>query len=681
MPGIKVSNFFRMSISSTYRRQTFGVILIPLLVIFSGDWISTSAQTIDSLWQVSLDKFDRNDFNGVVEDLNRLLQLDPDFNEALYNRGVAKLSLGDREGACSDMELARSSGLEENLDYINYVCDDDVIRNYMIREYYDNLKVLPENGYRPVYGRADSLRGALRPERTCFDVFFYDLAIRINPKRKKIEGSNQIHFHVIQACQRIQIDLFNNLKIKSITWEGKVLDFSREYNAVFVDFPEILNPGEDQVLKVQYAGSPVIAENPPWEGGLVWDTDDDGNFFSGVACEYLGASCWWPNKDHLSDKADSILITLEVPAGYMAVSNGTLRKVIETERKYDSYSWFVSYPINNYNVTFYLGKYEYFNDFLVADQDTLTLKYYVMQKNLEKAKDHFRQTREVLDFYSRTFGPYPFPRDGFGLVESPYEGMEHQSAIAYGNEYSNSGYRNERFDYIIVHEAAHEWWGNSVTASDMADIWIHEGFATFSEYLFLEEKEGINEYLYQLNRNTQYIFNIWPLVQHRDVNENTFASNDVYNKGAMMLHCLRCCMNDDSLFFRLLREFASLYRYKVVTSDDFIAFVNRYTSLDYTPFFRKFLYDTRLPILAYRFRLDSGNLVINYRWTGVDVGFFMPVGIETSQGEAVRLEATTDWKEIVLQDVSYFNFYNPWKGYEGCPANIYTYYGTRCENL
>lgn len=642
---------------------------------------NTFSQPLDSIWVKSMEKFDRSDFHGVIEDMNRLTDLTPGLFSAVYNRGIARLYLGDKEGACSDMELARSMGMKDHADYIDYICNDEIIRKSMIRSYYENTMVYPEQGYRPVYTRADSLRGSLHPERTCFDVFFYDLSVKINPKRKRIEGSNRIHFHVVRTCNKIQIDLFNNLKIKAITWNGKNLEYTREYNAVFIDFPKVLNSGEDHFIIINYFGKPVVAANPPWEGGFVWEYDQHHNFWAGVACEYLGASCWWPNKDHLTDKPDSMLITLTVPRGYQAISNGNLRDISQAGARYESFKWHVSYPINNYNVTFYLGKYEAFHDILITGQDTLMLNYYVLPHNLELAKEHFKQTRDILDFYIGAFGDYPFKRDGFGLVESPYEGMEHQSAIAYGNEYENNGYRNGLYDYIIVHEAAHEWWGNSVSAGDMADIWIHEGFATYAESLFLESQLGKDEYLYEINDNSRYIFNIWPLVQNRDVNENTFASNDVYNKGAVMLHCLRCTINNDSLFFKIIKDFATSRRYQIVTSDDFISFVNQYTKQDYRPFFNKFLYETNLPVLFYTCNTAHGNLIIRYKWTEVENGFMMPFSIETDQKKTIRLEATTEWNELYIPNASWFNFFNEWKGYEGSPANSYTYYRTKCKNL
>jgi aminopeptidase N len=641
------------------------------------------AQTPDSIWQRGMKCFDQQNFHGVIAYMDTLLGLAPDYSNALYNRGISKISLGDFESACVDLKLAQNQGLKEIQHFTDYMCDPEFIRDVLIKQFYKKETVYPELGYRPRYTRADTLRGALRPERTCFDVFFYDLRVKIMPKGKKIQGSNSIYFRIVHPTRKIQIDLFAGYQITGILWNGSQLAWHREYNAVFIDFPQELLAGEKHNITIFYGGKPLTAPNPPWDGGFVWQRDKNKDLWLGVACEHLGASSWWPNKDHLTDKPDSMRISLEVPKGYQAVSNGDLQRIEAAGRKFDRFTWFVDYPINNYNVTFYIGKYTAFSDTLVQDNDTLKLDYNVLTFNLDIATEHFKQTRDIVSFYNQAFGYYPFAKDGFGLVESPYEGMEHQSAIAYGNGYNKNNtrdYRNQLYDYIIVHEGAHEWWGNSVTACDMADIWIHEGFATYAEYLFLESKFGKNEYLYELADKSRYIFNIWPMVQNRDVNENTFAGNDVYNKGAMLLHCLRCTINNDSLFFAILHDFCISNRYKTVNTNDFVAFVNRYTASDYTAFFNIYLYDTRLPVLDYTFTNDLGDLVMKYRWTGVEEGFIMPFGIATSNKESLRLVADTSWKEVRIPQTAWFNFYNIWKGYEGSVDNSFTYFNTRCGN-
>jgi aminopeptidase N len=661
--------------------------ILKMKVIFLVEALFISAilhaQPPDSIWQRSLRKFEQKNYHGVIEDMNALLKELPDLSDAFYNRGVAKYNLGDVDDACTDMQLAEAKGLDKNNPFINYLCNKKFTANLLLKQFYKNQTVNPALGYRPSYTRADSLRGSLRPERTCFDVYFYDLRVKIIPKGKKIEGRNNIYFHIKKPSRVIQIDLFDNYRINSIVWNGNKLRYKREYNALFIEFPQILQVGEDHIISLTYKGKPPVAPNPPWDGGFVWDRDENNDLWLGVACEHLGASSWWPNKDHLSDKPDSMLINLQIPKDYQAVSNGNLREIINLDQNYNEFKWFVSYPINNYNVTFYVGKYVSFSDTLISGKDTVRFDYNVLNYNLDKAKEHFKQTLDIIAFYNRAFGIYPFQRDGLALVESPYEGMEHQSAIAYGNKYDNANanaYRNQKYDFIIVHEVAHEWWGNSVTAADMADIWIHEGFATYAEYMFIEDKFGKDEYLYELTDKSGYIFNFWPMVQNRNVNENSLAGNDVYNKGAMMLHCLRCCISNDSLFFNIIRDFCIQNRYGTVTSDDFIRFVNQKTNSDYTPFFRKYLYDTQLPVLSYEYTHEDDNLVIKYRWIGVENGFFMPLCIETDDKESIRLVATTNWQEIIIPGAKWFNFYNLQKGYEGSIDNSFTYFHTDCMN-
>lgn len=641
------------------------------------------SQSPDSIWQRSLKKFEQHNYHGVIDDMNALLRMLPIYSEAYYNRGIARINLGDMEKACADLQTAQSYGMTENKKLVEYTCNPEFLRDLLLKQYYKKVTVYPELGYRPRYTRADTLRGALRHERNCYNVYYYDLRVRIIPQGKKIEGSNTVYFQITESCNRIQIDLFDNYNITAVTWNGNPLKWNRDGDAVFIDFPNNLAVGERHNISIAYSGKPDAAPNPPWEGGFVWKRDQNKDLWISVACEHLGASSWWPNKDHLTDKPDSMQIVLEVPKGYQAVSNGTLRHAEPADKKYDRFTWFVHYPINNYNVTFYVGKYTAFSDTLIQETDTLSLDYNVLAYNLDVAREHFKQTRDVVSFYNQAFGFYPFPKDGFGLVESSYEGMEHQSAIAYGNGYKKNNlqdYRNQIYDFIIVHEGAHEWWGNSVTACDMADIWIHEGFATYAEYLFLESRLGREEYLYELADKSRYIYNVWPLVQNRDVNENTFASNDVYHKGAMLLHCLRCTINNDSLFFDILRGFCVKNRYKTVSSDDFVNYVNILTGKDFTAFFNIYLYDTKLPVLSYSYSVDQSDLILKYRWTGVEEGFTMPFGIESGNRESYRLVADTSWRETRIPDTEWFNFYNLWKGYEGCKENSFTYFNTRCEN-
>jgi len=638
------------------------------------------AQNADTIWNEAVDCFIKENYHGVIDKMNEYIRISPGNPNAIYNRGLARLKLGDNDRACMDFLNAVAFGFDKKSSLIRYYCDPSYKLKLLKKFYYKKQELLPENNYRPAYTRADTLRGALRPERTCFDVYYYDLKVRIIPIGKKITGSNDIYFIVQDSCSQIQIDLFDNYTISSIRWNNQELDFTREFNAVFIKFPRELTPGEKNIVSIEYSGKPGVAEDPPWKGGFVWKRDKKFNRWVAVACEHLGASSWWPNKDHLTDEPDSMTINIEVPDRYIAVSNGVLRRTEEADNSYKRFVWFVSYPINNYNVTFYMGKYTQFNDTLImADNDKLLMKYHVLPYNLDKAIQHFKQALEVVGFYSDIYGKYPFIRDGFGLVESPYAGMEHQTAIAYGNSYGNKndhGYRNNKYDYIIVHEAAHEWWGNSVSAGDMADAWIHEAFATYSELLFIEHVFGKEEYLYELGNKCNYIYNFWPMVENRNVNENSFAGNDIYTKGAMMIHCLRCTIDNDTLFFKIIKDFYNQNSYKIVDTDCFINFVNKETKENYTPFFKKYLYETRLPVLQYSFIADSGNLVFKYKWTEVEDGFRMPFCIETNVKKAIRLVGTTDEQQTVLENTSWFNFFNCWKGPAGAEDNSFTYFRT-----
>jgi aminopeptidase N len=652
------------------------IILVIVFIILN---YAVGANEPDSIWNEGLDNFRKENFHGVINKMNEYLKANPDNSAAIYNRGMGRIKLGDIDNACLDFLKAKSNGLSRNTKFIKYCCDPSYKLKFLKKYFYKNEKLLKKNGYRPEYSRADSLRGALRPERNCFDVYYYDLTVRIIPKGKQITGSNNIYFTMLESSQWIQIDLFNNYTINKIKWNDQDLYFKRDFNAVFIKFPYKLTSGEKHMIHLEYCGKPGIAKDPPWKGGFVWKRDKKYNRWVAVACEHLGASSWWPNKDHLSDEPDSMKINIEVPENYKAISNGVLKAIEKAGKSYKRFVWFVSYPINNYNVTFYMGKFIQFNDTLILDNDTLKINYHVLPYNLEKARQHFKQTPEIIEFYWDVFGKYPFIRDGFGMVESPYAGMEHQSAIAYGNSYSNKnnhGYRNEKYDYIIVHEAAHEWWGNSVSAGDMADVWIHEGFATYAELLFIENVFGKEEYLYETRNKSFNIYNFWPMVQNSNVNENSFASNDIYNKGAIMLHCLRCTINNDSLFFRILKDFHTQNCYKIVYTSDFIEFVNRNTRKDYSAFFNKYLYDTRIPVLEYSFQKTSDDLIFTYKWTEVEEGFEMPFCIETNEKKAIRLVGTTKKQEILLKNTLWFNFFNNWKSPEGVEDNSFTYYWT-----
>lgn len=623
--------------------------------------------------------FNSGDYLSAINTFNTLVEKNPKDGSSFYYRGLAKIFLGDNPGGCSDLSVARSLGVKPpDKQFFGFLCDHEYRLKFLRDFFYPKTTLLPENGYRPVYTRKDSLRGSLRPERTAFDVTFYDLKLKLDPKKQVISGENIIWFKVEQPLKRLQIDLFSQYQIASISWNKINLEFSREFDAVFINFPEELPTGSIQNIAVSYSGNPQKAENPPWFGGFVWSKDKKGNRWDGVACEHLGASSWWPCKDHMSDEPDSMRMTYIVPSGYDLISNGTLVEKKTVDKDFNSHTWLVKNTIDIYNATFYMGKFKHFSDSVTNSDGTYPLDYYVLPYNFDKARETFKQTKEVIMIFEELFGNYPFPEDGFAMIESPYEGMEHQGAIAYGNNYDKKSntYIHKEYDYIIVHETAHEWWGNSVSAFDMADMWIQEGFATYAELLFMEKRFGYADYLKEVAAKMVQIFNFWPLVENRDVNENTFASNDVYTKGAILLHNLRCTMNNDSLFFRLIKDFAVQNRQKVVTSYDFIEMVNRYTEKDYSAFFDKFLKEAGLPVLEYSWTKNEKNIVFSFKWTDVKEGFEMPFCIR-SGNKSFRLTGTTIEQKVVLNNAETFRFYNMWSGTEEAEKNAFTYFWTR----
>lgn len=459
----------------------------------------------------------------------------------------------------------------------------------------------------------DSARGYLNPMRTCFDVKFYSLDISVYPKSKSISGTVEIYFEMLNMADRIQIDLVENLKIDKITnSSNQNLTFKRNDRAVVVQFEKPLPSGTSTFISVTYSGKPQIAKKPPWKGGLVWERRD-GKPFIGVACEDDGASIWWPLKDHISDKPDSVRAAFTIPKGLFCVGNGRLINREEVGEDQEKFTWQTSYPVNTYNVSFYIGDYQHFQLAYEGPFGDHKLDFYVLPENQSKAISHFKQCRKVMSVFETLFGEYPWWKDGYKLVESPYQGMEHQTAIAYGDEFKDNKWLG--FDYIIVHETAHEWWGNKVTVCDMADLWIHEGFATYAEALYVEAA-GL-DYGYDgmmwLNRFTSR--NEFPVVGPKDVCYVNSDDGDIYPKGAMTLHTLRYLIDNDSVFFKIIYRFATEYSDECVTTQDFIDLVNLETKSDLTWLFDQFLYRREPPELLYTIEYDSyRQYKFYYRW-------------------------------------------------------------------
>ena len=648
---------------------------------------SVSAQNIESLllagdrsaYNEIMSALQRKDFIEAIIGLNSFIPGYSSYGDLYFIRGVARMQLNDVEGARKDFILAKASGYKE--ENINFFISKEYLVGRLLKDLKMEIKLDSLREYRPVIESRDTIQGALRPERTCFDVYFYNLTVKILPESKSIQGSNTIFFRTTADTRIIQIDLFPRYTITSLKRDGKDLIYTRNYGGIFIDFGEIIPAGKMEEITIEYSGIPIVAPKPPWNGGFVWEQEKK-RYNVGVACEHLGASSWWPNKDHLSDKPDSMIINLQVPYGYQGISNGNLRSQTDVGSGYNNFEWFVSYPINNYNVTIYMGDFVNFSEEFTNNSGKYRIDYYVLPKNLKKAREYYTQTKDVIGIFEKAFGEYPFRTDGVGLVEAPFEGMEHQGAIAIGGEYGKSNNRRDYwtkdYDYLVIHELAHEWWGNAVAIGDMADAWINEGFGTYSEFLFAEEKFGYPEYIRVAASNFSSILNIWPIVGERNINSNTFLGGDIYNKGAAMLNNLRCIINNDSLFKRIIKDFYLKNIYRIVTTDDFIRHVRDYTNTDYTGFFNKFLYETDPPVLSCSYSIDrKNNLTFNYRWTRVGPDFSMPFCIAVNNKEYIRLNGTSFPQTFSYENVNSFFLPNEYR-YEKelVPPNSFTYYWT-----
>lgn len=486
----------------------------------------------------------------------------------------------------------------------------------------------------PLFTEKDTLRGSITPFRRNNDVTFYHINLDVDIAQKSLHGNVEIRFRVLADMDSIQIDLYPNMVIDSILKNAQRLNYRRKYNAVFIGMPQTIKKGLNTAITVYYHGKPQVARRPPWDGGFVWKKDKNRKPWIGVACEEIGASIWWPVKDHIYDEPDSVKMTVTIPRGLFCVSNGILKSQVEHGGR-TTFNWETSYPINTYNVTINIGDYSHFS-IPYPKNPLLKLDFYVHPYSLEKAKLLFPKTINVIDVYETYFGEYPWMRDGYKLIESPFAGMEHQTAIAYGKKFKDN-YQN---NYIIVHETAHEWWGNSITAPDYAEVWLQEGFATYSEALYAEKTKGHGAYLGLLRIYAALIRNKQPVIGPRDVNYWNYKDSDVYVKGALILFSLRNAIDDDPLFFDILKTFYQEHKYGTVQTSDFISLVNKKTGEDYNLFFQQYLHYRESPNLEYfYYKAINNQSCFAYKMSNTIPGFRMPI-LATVDGRIVKLTAT-----------------------------------------
>ena len=511
--------------------------------------------------------------------------------------------------------------------------------------------------------RQDSLRGSITPEREWWDLTYYHLDIKVEPDKKYISGSNTVGYKVLKSYKTMQIDLQEPMKITSVKADGKSLEFNREGNAYFIELKSKQKKNEVNYLKIFYEGFPKEAIRAPWDGGLSWTKDDNGNHFIATSCQGLGASVWWPNKDHMYDEVDSMLISVNVPKHLTNVSNGRLRKVTEYKNDTKTFDWFVTNPINNYGVNINIGDYVSFSEVYKGEKGDLDIDNYVLSYNLEKAKEQFKQVPMMIEAFEYWFGPYPFYEDSFKMVEVPYLGMEHQSSITYGNKYQN-GYLGRdlsgsgwglKFDYIIIHEGGHEWFANNITYKDIADMWVHEGFTCYSENLYVDYffgKDASAEYVIGTRRG---ISNRKPIIGQYDINRE--GSRDMYSKGANLLHTIRQLAKDDELWRQTLRGLNKEFYHSTVTTGEIEKYISETIGIDLSKVFDQYLRDYRVPVFEY----EITNGVLMYRWNDVIDGFNMPLEV-IIDGKNKVLNPTTDFKEIPIKNL-YINVDNDYYVY------------------
>ncbi len=489
--------------------------------------------------------------------------------------------------------------------------------------------------------RADILRGAYSEWRANNDLLSYDLDIRVDPEKRFLSGKNTIRFKMLKDDTRIQLDLFANLKVDKILYGDSELKYTRELGTVFVDFPAPLKKNSVQSIDFYYSGSP---QETGRFGGISFGKDPAGRPWINTACQGIGASIWWPNKDQQRDEVENMRMRVAVPNNLTDVSNGRFVGKTELGDGYTRYEWAINYPINNYCVSLNIGTYEHFSDKL----GDLTMDFYCLPENLEKAKRQFAQAKPMIDAFQKYFGDYPFKKDGYKLIEVPYSGMEHQSAVTYGNHFANGYLERDwtgvgvslKFDFIIIHESAHEWFGNSITASDTCDEWIHEGWATYAECVYVEALFGYDDALKYTNGYKTKVRNRQPIITACEKNQT--PPQDMYFKGALFLNTLRSVIDNDKRWWKLIRDYSLRFRYRNITTDDMVKFFNEQTGKNLTPLFDHYLRQTALPVLELKFQENNK---VAYRWKADVKAFAMPVKVGHKTNWQT-IQPTAEWQTL-----------------------------------
>lgn len=508
------------------------------------------------------------------------------------------------------------------------------------------------------FTKADTLRGSITRERAWWDVTSYDLHVQVHLEDSTFSGFNTITYKVLKPDSIMQIDLQEPMVIDSVLQDKQSLTFTREGNAWLVKIKAPQAKDKIKRITVFYNGKPHKAKNAPWDGGVVWARDEQQRPWVATAVQGFGASAWWPNKDHQSDEPENMTINVTVPAELTDVSNGRLKKKTDNPDGTVTYTWYVSNPINNYDVAINVGHYAEIKDSYSGEGGKLDLSYWVLDYNVDKATEHFKVVKPMLKCFEYWFGKYPFYKDSYKLVESPYLGMEHQSAVAYGNKFQ-MGYKGRdlsgtgwglKWDFLIIHESGHEWFGNSITSKDIADMWIHESFTNYSETLFTQCQYGLKageEYVAGIRHN---IKNDIPIIGPYGV--NTEGSGDMYYKGANMINNIRLIMNNDEAFRQMLRGMNKTFYHQTVTTQDIERYMSNAAGIDLSRVFDQYLRDTVIPTLEYRIIGQQ----VQYRWTNCIKDFNMPVRVKLNENGFKLIYPATTWRtaSISLPDPNKF---------------------------
>lgn len=496
--------------------------------------------------------------------------------------------------------------------------------------------------------RTDTIRGSITPEREWWDVLRYEISVSPDFRAKSIQGTVDMSFKVVKAGNRMQIDLQEPMLVEQLTWQGQQQIYTRDGNAYYINFSQMLKEGAEHTITISFSGRPREAVNPPWDGGWIWTKDKRGRPWMSVACQGLGASVWYPCKDHQGDEPDNgAIMNVTVPDSLVAVSNGKLMGTKSESQGKKTYTWAVSNPINTYNLVPYIGYYATWRETYQGKEGNLNCDYWVLDYEVESAKKQFGQVPEMLSCFEHWLGPYPFYEDGFKIVQAPHLGMEHQSAIAYGNGFQN-GYLGHdlsqtgwglKWDYILVHESGHEWFGNNITTHDIADMWVHEGFTSYTECIFTTCKYGVeagNDYIIG-TRNR--IGNDTPIIGPYGVNQE--GSGDMYFKGANVIHMIRQIINDDEKFRLLLHGLNKTFWHKIVTTRQVEEYISKTSGIDFSKVFDQFLRTAQIPVFEYRIKDKK----FYYRWSNCIDGFAMPLKIEFN-GKQHWVHPTGDWQPL-----------------------------------